>query len=593
MTKQKRELLIKAIGWMLVLGSLLINLKNVLTSCHVDSEYQVTMAYRILRGDAMFSEMWESHQTSAFFLAFFEWIFIKITGSTTGIVLYANAVGLCCKVAVAGVVYATLRKRVFAGAAFATLIFLLNTYPKDMVLPEFSNLQIWFALLLICCLIVYLEGAAKGEGKLPLLFAAAGCLCMEVLAYPSCAVVWLACVCLLGKYSAKKKRDILLFTGICLVAGVSYLLVFMRGNPAQFMEYIYQIWSGDESHAVGLDVRLSLIGRDVIALAGDMIYILAMAVVALLFVLLGKALVGKKYSFFTADGMRQIWFALFVGIYIAVYLLFLPGEQAGTKHHFFILFLVVEGMALYRARYLGEAEKRIHTIGQFVGWGGFVATLFLSDMGIFPTLLYLIPNLSVGMIPLTKPRPEGKAAEENSGMKRIAAVNFLAVALFCGIMIFRNFIYINGWMYVPSNFKEDSIFGVTWTAQYGPLKGIVNRDGTYEADVTYGECRELLRPGDRVLVLSYPTLPSTLYLYEDVEICVDSTISTPTYSERLMDYWEENPEKYPNVVIAKCYGENMMIGGDTPVYRWLTEEFQADRVVDGTFWRYYIKDRDN
>lgn len=69
---KNRKILLGAAAVALVLGSLLINIKNVLTSCHVDAEYQVVMGYRMLQGDAMFSEMWEAHQTSAFFLAFFE-----------------------------------------------------------------------------------------------------------------------------------------------------------------------------------------------------------------------------------------------------------------------------------------------------------------------------------------------------------------------------------------------------------------------------------------------------------------------------------------------------------------------------------------
>ena len=160
--------------------------------------------------------------------------------------------------------------------------------------------------------------------------------------------------------------------------------------------------------------------------------------------------------------------------------------------------------------------------------------------------------------------------------------------MLCAVMLFRNLVYLNGWMIAPSNFREDSIFGVDWTAQKGPLKGIVNREGTYVADVSYAEWQELIVHGDRVLVISYPTLTPTVYLYQDVEICADSTISTPTYSERLFTYWEENPEKYPNVVVAKCYGGNLMVGEYNEVVEWLTEKFEADEVVDGTFWRYYI-----
>jgi hypothetical protein len=56
-----------------------------------------------------------------------------------------------------------------------------------------------------------------------------------------------------------------------------------------------------------------------------------------------------------------------------------------------------------------------------------------------------------------------------------------------------------------------------------------------------------------------------------------------------LTYWEENPDKYPDVVVVKCYGNSVMIGGSSPVEEWLNGQFQASRVVDGVFWRYYFK----
>lgn len=580
MSEKKHRLLIGAAAFLLLLCTLLTNVKNIFTSCQIDAEYQVTMAYRLLRGDEMFSKMWEAHQTSAFFLAFFEWIFLKITNSTTGIMVYANAVGFLCKTAVAFTVYGTLRKHIDKRIAFGALLFVLNTYPKDSVLPDFANLQIWFALLLMCCLIAYF----LGQGRSIWLFWGAVCLCLEVLAYPSCAIVWIPCVVLICMYSQHKKRDVCVFTSVCAVGGGAYLLYFMHGNPERFLEYIYYIWSGDESHAVGLGERLAFMGQDLLALANDMIYIVVLATVAVIAASICRAIhTGGRNS---SGGFWHVAFSWFVVLYIIGYLIGLRVEEAGSKHHFFVLYLVVECVAFLAARYLNPTEKKIFVIGQAIGAGGFVATLILSDLGLFPTLPYLIPNLCVSFLPLGK--AFGTGQEGKAGLWRQSFWRFFPVMMLCAVMMFRNMVYLNGWMIAPSNFREDSIFGVDWTARYGPLKGIVNREGTYVADVSYAEWQELIVPGDRVLVISYPTLTPTVYLYQDVEICADSTISTPTYSERLFTYWEENPDKYPNVVVAKCYEGNLMVGEYNKVVEWLTGEFAADEVVDGTFWRYYI-----
>ena len=557
----------------LVLGSFLINIKNIFTSCQVDAEYQVAMAYRIVRGDRMFSEMWEAHQTSAFFLAFFEWIFLRVTGSTTGIMVYANAVGILCKTAVAFSVWHVLQKYSNRQAAFAALLIALNAYPKDVVLPDFANLQIWFGLLVMCSLVCFLEEQPKNRSIL-LLIAVAISLCLQVFAYPSCVLLWIGCVLCLWRYSEHKGRDILIFTAVCAVCGGGYLLYFMRGDPGQFFQYVYYIWSGDESHAVGMDTRLSQFGADMLLLLSDLKYLGLVALGAAAAAWTGCKLTARQLDkgelFYRGFG----WFMVF---YVLGYLLVLPGEDAGTKYHFFLLYVVVEVAAWISARDLDKRERRIFVIGQIVGSCGFAATLILSDMGLFSSFSYLIPAICVSMIPLV--HRMGKSA----GLSGVTPVAFL-----CGVLLFRNAVYLNGWMEVPESFKEDSIFGTTWTAECGPLKGIRNGDGAYVADVTYREWQAEIPAGSKVLVISYPTLPATVYLNQDVEIAVDSTISTPTYSDRLLDYWRENPEKYPDVVVVRCYDGVPLAGSYNRVTKWLEEEFPIGRTEEGQFWRYYF-----
>lgn len=576
MTEKKNSKWIAAFAAVLVLGSVLINIKNIFTSCQVDAEYQVAMAYRLLKGDKMFSQMWEAHQTSAFFLAFFEWLFLKVTGSTTGIMIYANAAGVLCKTGVAFCVYGTFRKFSDKVTAFIALIFLLNTYPKDVILPDFANMQIWFGLLLMCSLIWYFN-TQKGKW----LIWGAVFLCLEVLAYPSCVIVWAACIALIWKYSSRKSKDICIFTGVCAGGAVLYLLYFMRGNPERFLQEIYYIWSGDESHAVGLGQRLGLLGQDMILFLSDLKYIFIVAGCAVIAVWAGRKLFKKDnagrsrrrtfYSFLC-------WFLIF---YILGYLGHLPSEEAATKHHFFILYIFVEAAAWLAGKYLNAKEKTIFITGQLVGIGGFLATVLLSDMGLFPSLPYLIPGICSCMIPLKK------LYEQNQDQGKVWR-GIIPLLLLCAVMIFRNAFYINGWMIAPENILEDSIFGVTWTAQYGPLKGIINRDGTYVADVSYLEWQRFIHDGDRVLVLSYPTLTATAYLYKDVEICADSTISTPTYSDRLLAYWEANPDKYPDVVVAKSYNQVVFLGEYNRVTQWLEQEFPAKRIENGIYWTYYF-----
>ncbi len=361
MTSRRYHTLWKIVAAALVLGSCLINLKNIFTSCQVDAEYQVTMAYRLLRGDRMFEQMWEAHQTSAFFLAFFEWFFLKITGSVTGIMVYANAVGILCKTAVAFCVYRVLQKYTDKKAAFAALLFVLNTYPKDIVLPDFANLQIWFGLLLMCCLILY-----TGRRSVRWLILGAVCLCIQVLAYPSCVLLWPLCMVFLWRHSLRRGRDMGIFTGVCGLGAAAYLVYFMRGNPGRFVEHLYLIWSGDESHAVGFGERLALLGQDLLLLVADMKYILVVAMCAVL----AAWIWGRIRSTGRGAGESELLpgvFSWFLGLYILGYLLHLPEEEAGSKYHFFLLYLFVEGVAWARAKRLDPAGRNVFEAGQLVG----------------------------------------------------------------------------------------------------------------------------------------------------------------------------------------------------------------------------------
>jgi len=50
---------------------------------------------------------------------------------------------------------------------------------------------------------------------------------------------------------------------------------------------------------------------------------------------------------------------------------------------------------------------------------------------------------------------------------------------------------------------------------------------------------------------------SLWYLLSDCKIATYSTISTPTFDERLLEYWELYPDRYPSLVIGYEDSEEM------------------------------------
>ena len=73
---------------LLILGSLFAAVKLIFVDYTMDEEYQIMMGYRLLQGDTLFGTMWEPHQTSRFLCAVFMRIFVALTGSLTGVVVF-------------------------------------------------------------------------------------------------------------------------------------------------------------------------------------------------------------------------------------------------------------------------------------------------------------------------------------------------------------------------------------------------------------------------------------------------------------------------------------------------------------------------
>ncbi len=83
------------------------------------------------------------------------------------------------------------------------------------------------------------------------------------------------------------------------------------------------------------------------------------------------------------------------------------------------------------------------------------------------------------------------------------------------------------------------------------------------------------------------------YLYADTNIGAPSLVPTPGYNENILKYWEMNPHKYPDVIVASCwYGTmDVELPEDSWIIKWINEEYKTDYCIDGKYWRYYIKRR--
>lgn len=156
MKRVKEESCMRSVGkaqLILVFIAIGLSIKFIFCDFGIDGEYQITMSYRLAKGDIMFKEMWEPHQTSALLCAFLIKIYMTIFKTTTGLVLFLQTVGVLLHGATSYALYRVVSKILKQpNTAFAMAWFFFLIMPKDMPLPEYANMQIWFSMLLCLCL---------------------------------------------------------------------------------------------------------------------------------------------------------------------------------------------------------------------------------------------------------------------------------------------------------------------------------------------------------------------------------------------------------------------------------------------------------
>ena len=129
----------------------------IVTNFSYDAEYQLAMAYRMIKGDSMITQMWEPYQTSAFLCAIIMKCYLIITGTTTGIVLFTQLAGFCIRAGISLYLYWMIKDHTGKLPALIAGIMYLLISPKDLLVPEFSNMQLWFSTLMFLTLVHYFK----------------------------------------------------------------------------------------------------------------------------------------------------------------------------------------------------------------------------------------------------------------------------------------------------------------------------------------------------------------------------------------------------------------------------------------------------
>ncbi len=551
-------------------GVILVSIKRVFTDFNVDGEYAIVLSYRMVRGDHMIAQMWEPHQTSAFLNAFFIAIYLWVTGTTTGIALYLNIVGLMVKLGVAYIFYRTFCKFCDRNILFLMTAFFLTVNAKESILLEFSNMMIYFSILLLCALVMHLHSQKAPETIFLVLSAVS--FCLEVLSYPSTILLFPLMLVILYHYSGTKGRDVMVFTLICVFIGSVFLaFLIMQTGWSRFWECIRIIIMGDSTHQMGdIAGKLGVYGQDIKDAA--VLFVLC----AFLSVIIVRLFQRKRGKYAQEHYVRTFFMLLLLGnLMQALFNMNIEELVWKVRVLYSAIYLPISFLAFRLRGYCSREERIAFQTGMGISLAGCAAVLLLTNLSLMTTLAYLIPGVMVSMIPIGEYLRRSLPNTKNTGA-------YGMLILFVSVFIFQN-IYVLRPMSMLPNVKIMSVRGVV---KGGPMAGIFSDYmGAYIMNSNLNDWKQYVRKGDRVLIVGVNHLSTIGYLYEDTEISVDSTICTPTYDEKLLTYWEMNPWKEPNVVVLDCWFGEPRVSGDEWIMEWIEEHF--DTYEDGRYVRVY------
>ncbi len=609
----------KYIVILLLTGSFFAALKCILVSLQMDEEYAMSMSYRLLLGDRLFTQVWDPHQTSAFLMEFFMWLYLKLFHTTTYLVIWVRAAGVLIQFGIAYYLYRMVCHILEPEYSFYLALIYFNLLPKTYVMPEFSNMMTWGLTMLLLSLfrLAVLEGRISsrrkerpegviGEGKesgidpadeengrgdrrrkrkITFAIIEAGIwLSFTVLSYPTCLLLFPFLIWYFWKYDADRKRTVTIFTGTCFAAGALYMAyLFSYMNLTELLDNIQSLIASCGSHSAGIGEKCRIYGLDLARLILFSLGYLLVAVVVHGVVNRKSWREGRKRQceqkkgrkFFSEGNFFSYIYVLLVMSFVLQFLhwIFMLWEYEYSYPYtvYFFLFAI----AFYCLKKLSDEKKEIAVLWLGANTVMYIAILLLTNLTLFTSVKYLTSGAimcAAVLIIYTKDRQP----EICWKYARIFLVGWCFVAVF-----------VKGWAYTDNDGLMKNVTCVGNIISVGPGKGIFTEymQG-YMQECSYGEFRTYIQPGENLLVLDSATL---CYLYQDVNVASSTTICTPFYDENLLDYWEWNPDKYPDVIAVQCWYGELKWDSDSWIMHWIEEEFGASQVIDGNYFRYYIR----
>lgn len=583
-------------------------IKTCFVGFDIDEAYAVAQSYRMVMGDNMFSQMWESHQMSAFGLAPFILLYMLFTGGeTTGIVLFLRVVGTIIHLLI-GFWFFKMGQKKF-GTTVGLLISLahINFLPKWLVLAEFEIMQYWSVCVIFLGLLTWYgrleeeppaaieDEKQNSKRKKDLLsykkadkwlIISGLSLFVAMMTYPTMILlypVYVVALWVLRSGTVKERmRCVLIFTGTTLAVGVAFL-IYLRSYMTvdEFLRYVSYIFM-DESHTISLGTKIVNYGKELLHFGKTMLLYSPVALVVTAIVAMldyipkplksenrnevnSKSFQDEKESKENAKEilaeaaflkrkngkMGNIWtkwllmFLLFwLGIFVGKHVIL---SVFGDKNQFFLYFryMVAVLVGFIGAFYCFHKNKPYFWLGILPGIVGVAASAMVTNMSLEVAMARIYIGVMAGIfIICTVIKEKYNKDMMVKGLGYVLMVSFLIGLVICKLIMVR----VTGC--IPVTLRMDMDF-----VKEGPAAGLYVQE---ELAKQYNEnvplIKEYVDENDNLL---YFGCENIYYMVAGADLSTPSVQGTTVFNEMFIKYYEEYPERKPNVIIIdKTFATN-------------------------------------
>ena len=557
------------------LGTVMAALKMIFFDYTFDEEYQIMMSYRMLRGDHMFKEMWEPHQMSAFLCTGLMWIYKAVLGTYTGVIVYLRVCTTIIQIGISLYLYKILCRLTLKEYALLCGLIYFNIVPKNLEIPEFANMQLWFFTLTVLLLMQYYMDAERYKiKKIYLLILAGICMALEVLSYPSCIVLFLVFVVCIWKQSEKNKwRDVSIFAGVCIGCAVVWLIIVLQGvSFKEFVENIVRISDFDLTHEAsgatadkGHEILKNIFGG------------IAFLTVSFLFSYLVVWILKKRKKIWDRE---QIFLMLLVNsvlvaecIQMFLWTVKKSGYEVYQVHLFLLLFC---GILAWRL----ADEKKQWLFWGLIGTGiSYLAVIYLSNLELYNALPHGVLGVVFAALVLVF------ALQKVMGEAARYWIYVLLISV-CAVCVWGKGYTLRAGRDYNTVIDTESIM------KHGPAVGILSDYmNAYIYNCNYQDFAQYVSAEDTVLIVANTVFSesTTPYMMCEADVAHYSIIDPTAYDERLLTYWDLYPEKAPDVIVVDCWYGVLQENATSWIMQYIENDFGYTQMNDGRYVRFYRK----